>query len=168
MINLQHVNVKLFVQGSLNVDLQRFIEIFHGWVANQSLDELLIDVADYRHVPHGPRVMLIGHYAHYAIDDTAGRFGLLYGRKAELEGSNQDRFRQALHAAAVCCSRLEDELGDLKFDRQCFDLIINDRALAPNTAETFAACQPEMESLLRDGLGQSDFKLEHQDDPRWR
>ena len=53
-MNVQHVNVKFFVDGELNVDWERFIEVFHVWVAEQSTDELLIDVADYRHVPMGP------------------------------------------------------------------------------------------------------------------
>ena len=32
-MNLQHVRVKFFVDGDLNVDLQDIINTFHGWVA---------------------------------------------------------------------------------------------------------------------------------------
>ena len=42
-MNLQHVNVKIFVDGPLTVDLERFINVFHRWTAEQSLDELLIE-----------------------------------------------------------------------------------------------------------------------------
>ena len=64
-MNVQHVNVKFFVDGELNVDWERFIEVFHVWIAEQSTDELLIDVADYRHVPMGPGVILVGHEEDY-------------------------------------------------------------------------------------------------------
>ena len=59
-MNLQHVRVKFFVDGELNVDLQDVINTFHGWVAEQSMDEMMIDVADYRHVPNGPSVVMVG------------------------------------------------------------------------------------------------------------
>jgi hypothetical protein len=165
---LQHVNVKLFVDGETNVDLQRFIEVFHRWVARQALDELLIDVADYRHVPHGPGVLLVGHEANYSMDGARGRRGLLYSRKATVDGSNADRFQQALSAATQACLMLEEELPGLRFHRQEFELFINDRALAPNRHETYEAVLPELEAFVRGSLGQSDFVLQRQSDPRSR
>jgi hypothetical protein len=167
-MTLQHVNAKLFVDGELGVDMQRFIEVFHRWVAEQSLDELLVDVADYRHVHHGPGVVLIGLEANYSMDHTAGRCGLVYNRKASLEGSNTDRFQQALSAAAKVCLLLEQKLPELRFSRKEFELFVNDRALAPNKPETYEACRPELEAFIRNGLGQSDFVLEHKSDPRQR
>lgn len=167
-MELQHVNIKIFVDGDLQVDLQKIIEVFHRWTADQSMDEMLIDVADYRHVPAGPGVVLVGHEADYGLDNGGHRYGLLYNRKSSLEGSNADRFRQALAAALGACDLLETEFpGQLKFNRREFDLIINDRALAPNTAETFAACLPEVKAFLAE-LGQADAEISHDDDPRRR
>ena len=57
--------------------------------------ELLLDVADYRHVPAGPGVMLIGNEGDYSVDNTGDRLGIRYNRKAALDGDNQDRLRQA-------------------------------------------------------------------------
>ena len=94
-MELQHVNIKIFVDGDLQVDLQRIIEVFHRWTAEQSMDEMLIDVADYRHVPAGPGVVLVGHEADYGLDNAGNRQGLLYNRKASIEGSNADRLGQA-------------------------------------------------------------------------
>lgn len=166
-MNLQHVNVKIFVDGDLSVDMERFIETFHRWVAEQSMDgELLIDVADYRHVPAGPGVVMVGLEADYALDHTRDRPGLRYNRKGATEGTNQDRFRQAFTAAANACHRLEEEFDTLKFSRQEFELFINDRALAPNTPETFAAVKPELESFLTDALGAAGFNIAHDADPR--
>ncbi len=102
-MQLQHVNVKIYVDGDLNVDPARFIEVFHRWIREQATNELLIDVADYRHVPSGPGVLLVGFEADYGMDNTGGRYGLRYNRKAPLEGSNADRVRQALRSAAYAC-----------------------------------------------------------------
>lgn len=170
-MDLQHINIKINVDGDLPIDPARFIEVFHRWVGDQMMDELLIDVADYRHVPHGPGVIAIGHEADYSLDNGSGRHGLLYNRKAPLAGSNQDRFRQALAAAAKACGMLETEFaseGPLKFARDGFELIVNDRALAPNTPETYAACKPDLEAFLASALGHTDFNLEHNSDPRSR
>lgn len=170
-MNLQHVNVKIYVEGEPGIDPERYIGVFHDWVREQQFDELLIDVADYRHVPNGPGVVLVGLEADYGMDNAGGRWGLLYNRKAELEGDNAARLGQAFASAARACRMLEARFegdGGLKFSRTEFELFINDRALAPNSAQTLAACQPEFESFIREGLGQTDFSIKHHDDPRSR
>ena len=167
-MQLQHVNIKIFVDGDLQIDLQRIIEVFHRWTAEQSMDEMLIDVADYRHVPAGPGIVLVGHEADYALDNAGNLLGLLYNRKAAIDGSNADRFRQALAAASKACDLLEDEFpGQLRFNRKEFELIINDRAFAPNTAETFESCKPELKAFLGE-LGQTDAELNHNAESRRR
>ena len=167
-MELQHINVKIYVEGDLPVDPADFIPVFHQWVKDQVMDELLIDVADYRHVPAGPGVLLVGHEADYDMDNTDNRWGLRYGRKAPLEGGNEDRFRQAFRSAAHACGMLEKEFASsaLKFSRREFELFVNDRALAPNTPAMFKACKPELESFLKNLLGHDEFDLVHRDDPR--
>jgi hypothetical protein len=169
-MQLQHINTKIFLDGDLTIDLEQFIQVFHRWTAEQSLDELLIDVADYRHVPAGPAVVLVGHEADYAMDSAGARFGLQYNRKAPLDGTNADRFAQAFRAAAHACNRLEAELaseGPLKFSRHEFEIVVNDRAIAPNTAGTFESLKPELESFLSDLCGGS-FSIEPESEPRKR
>lgn len=167
-MELQHVNVKLFVDGDLPVSPEQFINVFHRWTAEQSCEELLIDVADYRHVPDGPGVVLVGLEADYAMDHALHRWGLLYNRKAPADGSNQARFAQACRAAASACLRLEDELNGLKFNRREFQLFINDRALAPNVPQTWEACRGEIESFVKTLLGHGDATLTAEADPRRR
>ena len=170
-MDLQHVNVKFLVEGDLKVDPARFIEVFHQWIRDETLEELLIDVADYRHVPSGPGVMLIALEADYSMDHADNRWGLRYNRKAPLDGANEDRFRQALRSAANACRLLEDEFvgtDGLKFNRREFELFINDRAVAPNTPETWAACQPELSTFVERMLGHGDFSLEQHQDRRAR
>ena len=57
-------------------DLEQIVELFHQWVADQSMPEMLIDIADYRHVPDGPGSVLVGLESDYAIDHAGGRYGL--------------------------------------------------------------------------------------------
>jgi len=169
-MEFQHVNVKLFIEGELPFDPSRFINTFHEWIQTEAMPELLIDVADYCHVPDGPGVLLVAHEADYSMDHTDGRWGLRYNRKAPIAGSNGVRFRQALSATAGACCQLEKDFandGPLKFSRTAFEVFINDRALAPNTPETLAAFQSEVRSFLS-GLGHTDFRLESHSDARRR
>ena len=97
-MQLQHINVKLLVKNPAEVDLEPLVPVFHGWIQEQGLEELLLDVADYRHVHAGPGVVLIGHQANYSVDNTDERLGIRYNRKAALNGSNDDALRQAMRA----------------------------------------------------------------------
>src|SRR5882724_12691171 len=120
-MQLQHVNVKLLVRNTEEVHLEPLIPVFHGWIQNQVGEGLLLDVADYRHVPAGPGVVLIGHEGNYSVDNTDNRLGVRYNRKAALEGSNEDRLKQAARAALTACQRLEAEVrlgGRLRFNGQ--------------------------------------------------
>jgi hypothetical protein len=168
-IQLQHVNVKLIASDGAPVDLEPLIPIFHGWIRDRVFEELLLDVADYRHVPEGPGVMVIGHQANYSVDNTGGRLGVRYNRKAPLEGTNQDRLRQAARAAMTCFQKLESEpsmKGALKFGGREVELLINDRALAPNNDATRIAAQPELHALFGKLFAGADYALTHETEPR--
>jgi hypothetical protein len=153
-MELQHLIVKIPVEGELAVEPGVFIDLFHRWVAGQSMPELLVDVADLRHVPAGPGVVLVGYQADYAIDHMDHRWGLLYRRKDIVGGSDGDRLRQAVGAAAHACGRIERELnGQVTFSRSAFEIIVNDRLLAPNTPGTLTAITPDVEAFAREVLG---------------
>ena len=128
---------------------EAFIPVFHSWIKGHVLRELLIDVANYAHVPKGPGVVLIGHACDTFIDESEGRLGVLHNRKRAAPPPDQrlaDAFRRALHAAML----LETEpalAGKLQFSPHEFLLRINDRLLAPNTDETFRALKPELDAL---------------------
>src|SRR6266481_5109785 len=112
-IELQHINVKLLLKDSEALNhghLDPVIPVFHSWIQRQVFDELLLDVADYRHVQGGPGVILIGHEADYSVDNTDTRLGVRYNRKAVvLNGGNQDRLAQATRAALKACQRLQED-----------------------------------------------------------
>lgn len=169
-MELQHVNVKLFVRDPEKLDLERLVPIFHGWIQEQGSDELLLDVADYRHVPAGPGVVLIGHEANYSVDNTGSRLGVRYNRKAALEGGNLDRFAQATRAALIACRRLESDPrleGRLRINGREIELFVNDRLLAPNSAATRVAAEPEVRQFFETLFAGSEFSLAYANgDPR--
>jgi hypothetical protein len=168
-INLQCVNVKLLAKDPEGVELEPLIPVFHNWIQGQVFEELLLDVADYRHVHEGPGVVLIGHQANYSVDNRDNRLGLRYNRKAPLEGSNQDRLRQATRAALTAFQRLEGEAGlngKLQFNGQEIEVFINDRLMAPNRDSTREAVKPELQDFFGSLFRGGDYALSHGSDPR--
>jgi len=170
---IQHINVKLFaLRPEPEGVLDAAIPVFHRWIQNAACPELLIDVADYRHVPDGPGVILIGHEANYSLDCEAGRLGLLYNRRTRCEGSFEERLRLSHERALQAARMLEREpefAGILKFDPACLEVVVNDRLLAPNTHETWQAVRPAMESFFWGVFGECEFTLDWASaDPRER
>ena len=166
-MNLQHINIKFYLENPETVNLAQYGSIFNAWIQGQRLEELLIDVADYLHVHHGPGIMLIGHEADYSLDQRAGRLGLLYNRKEQLDGTNLHKLAQAARAALTAAQILEKENG-LKFIGSEVQVIVNDRLLVPNTADSFESLEPDLQAFfaaLYDGAG---YELEHLVNPRER
>src|SRR6266853_5825297 len=168
-IELQHVNVKLLVRNPEEVDLEPLIPIFHGWIQDQVGEGLLLDIADYRHVDAGPGVVLIGHEGNYSVDNTDNRLGVRYNRKAALDGSNQDRLRQAARAALIACQRLEADprLGEkLRFNGQEIEIFINDRLLAPNCDATREVFDSDFKTFSEKLFRESEYSMSYGSDPR--
>ena len=164
-IELQHINVKLFVKDAEKVDLEAVVPVFHSWIQGQIFDELLLDVADYSHVPDGPGIVLIGHEADYALDNTDGRLGLRYNRKAPMPGSNRERLVQATRAALSAFERLEQDFN-LHFNNREMEIVINDRLLAPNNEETRQAVEPELKAFLDQLFGGREYSLSYPSEGR--
>ena len=167
---MQHVNVKIFADRA-DIRLEDATPVFHQWIQDHVVPELLIDVADYKHVPDGPGVLLIGHEANYSLDQTGGRLGLLYNRKAAVEGDAQAVLRQAFDSARSATKLLETAAPfacRLHFDDGDVEVIVNDRLLAPNTEATWEALRPEIERFFASVYGEGRFTLERRGEPRER
>lgn len=169
-MDLQHLVAKIPVDGPLAIDPAKVVDVFHGWVAKQTVPGVvLIDVAELLHVPHGPGVVAVGVEADYALDHTGGVWGVLSRRKNVLPGANAERIALALREAARTGALLQQAFPALKLSRTTFELIVNDRGIAPNTPETYAAAVPEIESALAGLLGTTAFTLaRHDAEPRRR
>lgn len=168
-MEMQHVNVKLMLANPDEVDLEPLVPIFHSWIQEQAPGDLLLDIADYRHVPAGPGVVLIGHQGDVSVDNTRNRLGVRYNRKAELNGDNQSRLRQAAVAALNACKRLESDGrldGKLRFNGRELELFINDRLLAPNNDVTRKAAEPELRGFFSKLFRGANYSVSFETEPR--
>lgn len=147
----KRVAAKFFATDpTAEVNVHAFIAAFHAFIREKSVEGILIDVADYGHVPEGPGVVLIGHDVDYSIDMNEGQAGLLTVGKRLGGGSIaehlDDTVRKCLLAvkavAANGSTGTEFATGTLKVQ-------IIDRLAAPNTDEGYAACQGEFEALAK-------------------
>jgi hypothetical protein len=161
---LQRIGVKFFLADA--PDLGKIIPVFHRWIQNGSVDGLLIDVADYSHVPRGPGVLLIGHEGNYSVDLTGDRPGVLYSRKKPVDGGLAQRLNAVCATALRAAALLEDEGLRLRGDE--LQVVANDRLLAPNDGETHSAFQPVLDSLLDLLFDGSARQLCRDEDPRER
>ena len=168
-MQLQHVNVKLFIQNPKEANLEALIPVFHSWIENQNGDELLIDVADYTHVPAGPGIVLIGHAGNYSLDNSGNRLGVRYNRKAVFDGGNQDCLAQAAFAVLTACRRLEEEPrlnGKFKFNGQDIEIFVNDRLVAPNDAATREVLDADFDVFFRKLFQGKEYSISYGADPR--
>jgi hypothetical protein len=167
-------DLKLFLQDVPKMDLEKFIPVFHRWIQGQVLEELLIDVADYRHVHHGPGVVLIAHDAHYAMDMSDGQLGLLYSRRRETHVSRsalhrvEDRLASVFQCALTACQQLEAEAaldGQYRFRGDVLLLRCNDRLHAPNTPEAYDDLRQHLVPLLAILYPGQSVEIEHVGEP---
>ncbi|MCE9599577.1 MAG: hypothetical protein K8S54_16585 [Spirochaetia bacterium] len=151
-MTLEHLNVKIFVKNPESIgDGTEFVNMFHEWIQGGVCSELMLDVADYSHVPAGPGVMLIGHDANYSIDfGDENRPGLLFNRKDKLTGDNVSRIKHVLGQAVLACDRIQKHKNHSKvvFDPTTVIFTVNDRMLAPNSQATFEATKADFQAAL--------------------
>jgi hypothetical protein len=166
-MDIQHVNIKLFIENPEAMNLDDYTGIFNNWIQQQWTEELLVDVADYQHVHAGPGVVLVAHEAYYSVDNTANRLGLLYGRKTKIDGSTVDKLAQATRAVLKAAQKLEKE-QKIKFNTGEVQVIINDRLLAPNTPKTLATLSSDLNAFFGKLFDGAEFVIDHNADSRER
>jgi hypothetical protein len=162
------INIKLFAESDTFKPTE-FVPIFHLWIQTQSLDgHLLIDVADYAHVPAGPGTLVVASEANIHMDRGENRLGLLYVRKQPITGAST--FHQQLRGslietlkAAAKMEREPDLSGRLKFRTDEISIRLNDRLNAPNTAQTFNAVRPDIEAVAKELFESKPVTIERHD-----
>ena len=139
------LGIKIFLDPPTDIPAKVLVPIFHRWIQTGAVEGMLIDVADYSHVPGGPGIMLVAHEAHYGLDQGGGRPGMLYNRKRPWNGGDSgdgapglDRQLMAATKAILrACVQLESEpelSGPASpcFDAGSLELTFFDRLLTPN------------------------------------
>jgi hypothetical protein len=171
-VNIERFCIKFLARPGVHVADAVFIDIFHEWIRLKKLGGVLLDVADYRHVPEGPGIMLITHEINYAMDYGDGQFGLLAQRQRGYGVTHQERILELARAAVAFGALLEAAprvAGKLSLEGGSFHYISNDRLVAPNTEAGFASITPDLAaaaSIIYPGQAVSIKRLEN--DPRDR
>ncbi len=136
-----------------------FVPVFHRWIQDHALPgHLLIDVADYAHVPQGPGTLLVCSEANVHMDRSDGRLALAYVRKRPLADAMNigQVFEQVFASALTAASLMERDPslgGRLRFDTGEVVVRFNDRLLAPNTPEAVADFQPHVSAFAEKLFG---------------
>lgn len=161
----ERFQLKIYLDPSSHVELEAVVPVFHRFIRDKVLSELMIDVVDYSHVHDGPGVVLIGHESDYYLGKLDGVLGLVYSRKRGTpapEARLGDGMRRLLNVA-----RLLEQAGDLKppalFRRDELTLRATDRLRAPNTSDVAGELGRELEQFLAGFGGAS---VERIDDPK--
>ena len=154
--DLQRVCVKIYAPEP-GVDDQVYVPIFHDWVRERVFDDLILfDVADYAHVPESPGVVLVAHEAHFALDRSDGRFGLLIQRRAPAAGDSVESLTGLIRHGLEVARRLEQDPrvgGKIAFDTSMLRIEANDRLRAPNTDDGYRVLEPIVRAAAERAFG---------------
>ena len=154
--DFSRVCVKVYAHEGhdLGNEAELLVPIYHEWIRDGALDLVMLDVADYSHVPDGPGVMLVTHELNFAMDRSDGRLGLLAHRRIDFDGTGVEAVADTLVRALDFAGRLERDArlqGKLAFDPAALRIEANDRLQAPNSDEGYAAFEP----LVREAVNRA-------------
>ena len=163
-MKLHKFGIKLFLEVNRSYSPKEFIPVFHTWIQDELVeDHLLIDVADYSHIPDGPGVMLIAHEGHFSLDQEKYQPGIMYMRKTKIEGEFIERFNQVLSITIEAANRLRnfDIINDINFISNSFRFIANDRLYAENTIDNQHLYKEKIQKAINNKY--PDRKIEFED-----
>jgi hypothetical protein len=158
----EKLQIKYFAKPNPAFEVEAVVPVFHRFIRERVLDEQMIDVADYKHVKHGPGVVLVGDANDYYLDEGEGRPGLLFSRKRHGAGP-EGRLREGFARALRACKLLQEapELaGKLSFATDEISVKLPDRLRAPNDDATFNAASRELGELLDTLYGAGSYSIE--------
>lgn len=164
----KRVAVKFFTTSpESGADLEPFIPLFHRFIQHASVEGLLLDVADYAHVPNGPGVVLIGHEVDYSIDSAGGRTGLLTVRKRAGDLPLAELLADALSKALGAVQAIEAE-GSVKirFALDRVEIQILDRLFAGNDDAGYESARADVEAVASQVFGGASVSRGATDDNR--
>jgi hypothetical protein len=170
-MDLHKFGIKFFAVGAEQIDILKLIPIYHRWIQQDLLEDLLIDVADYSHVPDGPGVMLIAHEGNYALDESGHERGVPYYSKHRLAGELPERMAQVARKALKAAQLMSADAtltGSLKLSGNQLQFFANDRLVAPNTDAAYAELEPALKQFLERLYAGSPYRLAREPEPKER
>ena len=124
---------------SFDTDIESFVPLFHNWIQGDRIpNHTMVDVANYKHIPDGPGIMLIAHEGNFSLDFEDDKLGLLYVRKAPLGESISETLIgiQQILDFAVELIQIDSIVGEkIEFSDE-YQLLSNDRFEFPNDTKS--------------------------------
>ena len=152
-MNPRRIKVTFPPAGELP-DLGPAIDAFHRFIQRGLVEGLILDVADYRHVPQGPGVLLVGHDVDFGIAED----GFSVVRKRSVDDDVATQLRDALRLGLGALEAIADDVEfDVAIDPARFTVAVFDRSLGA-ADEVAGALRDAIAPLVTELYGQ-DAKL---------
>lgn len=149
--DLQRIDVKLLLDCPPDPDLDQFLVIFDRWRKADDHPADWVDLADYAHMAGGPGILIAGKRDTFSVNLNPPGPGLLTSVRRGLEGSLEDRFREALRRAREFNSAVmaEPEFpAGFSVREGAWEIYVNDRLGFPNTDPTDRLVRPAVAAAL--------------------
>jgi hypothetical protein len=145
----KRVSIKLYIENPQDVQIEAIVPVFHSWIQQHTVEGMLIDVADYKHVFNGPSIILIAHEGDYTYTLSEGRPGISYTLKVSDAETLPDALGLALRRAVDAAEKLQSASGlnGIRLNFREIQSAIGDRLHYPNQADVVAAVQEKLQSL---------------------
>lgn len=141
-------------------DLSEIIPVFHRWIQERSIPGGLIDVANYKHVPNGPGILLIGDEGDYSLEKVGGQLFFVYDRKRQTGDTLDESIAILLTTAQIALQMLaaESALG-ISPQHGGAEITLLDRLHYPNDQSTFDAINHSTAQAVAAATGQPHIHL---------
>ena len=152
--DLQRIDVKLLLDTPPNPNIDVFLVIFDRWRQRKDHPCDWVDLADYAHMPSGPGILIAGKRDRFSIDLNPPGPGLLTSTRAGLEGSLEDRMREAFRRARELNRDVMSEPefpADFSVSAEGWEIYINDRLAFPDSDASDALVRPALAAALGAG-----------------
>ena len=162
----KRLGAKVFIQPGTSLTATQLIPVFHDWITEKVVDEVLIDVADYSHVLHGPALLLVALEADYVLDEGHGQTGIRYIRKRALPDTFAAAVTQVIVQAVRAASHITAAPAispAAAFDTTQIEIEILDKLNYPATS---AALEEALQAVTQALFGEDTTLTAVQDDPR--
>ncbi|MCY3780706.1 MAG: hypothetical protein OXG78_10390 [Chloroflexi bacterium] len=163
----KRLGVKFSLKQAPRLQPADIVPIFQRWIQQHTVEGMLIDVIDYKHVPDGPGIILIADESDYAYDLADGQVGLNYIRKRDLPDDFGAALRLVFHCALKGAQALEAEApDDMIFDYRSAKISFLDRMHYRNDSATFGRIRDVIASTTTDIYGSQVTVARAYEDPR--
>lgn len=154
----RRIELSLPIEAATLPDPEAVVPVFHAFIRDDALGEVLVDVARYGHVKNAPAVVLVGHASDYVIEVTPEGPRLAAIRK---RGAAPDDRRLAdVAGRLLTVARLvQAALPQIRFRTDELRLRVLDRLNAPNSPATYQQLVDEVLAFAGGWLGE--VALEH-------